>query len=61
MMRAADQLTAEQRRVYDEAIARFGRDGTPASDTILTAGLSPAGQAAVADAITPGMGREYLP
>ncbi len=59
MKRAADELTAEQRRVYEDAIARYGRDGTPASDTILTSGLPADGQAAVADAITAGAGREY--
>lgn len=53
-------LTAEQTALFLRVRADWLRDGRPVSDLLLREDASPADRAAVADAFTPGAGKDYL-
>lgn len=55
-----DDLTARQRAVYERVLREAVDEGTPVSTLLLREDMLAEDRAAVADAFTPGTGKDYL-
>lgn len=55
-----NNLTMEQQALMSRVRREAVQDGRPVSDLLLREDVSPQDRAAVAEAFTPGAGRDYL-